>query len=226
MKTDAEVLTEVNRLIDEYHPKAGLDSLSKFLLSFAALRHPSVKMHMARVALIAHNAASNSNDLITPKPAFFGGLFHDIGKLVLPDYLFSGREINEEEYAQIKEHAVLGFEALKDHHFYTALCAGMHHAFGRLYNTVFTRAWYYWVVCGVDMPLADANELYEDPVGRKDIRVAGYAGNASPEKWVENVRSLAGIHEPCVCWYHVDSQEGLNMLVAKIREVVHRTTGM
>ena len=131
MKTDAEVLTEVNRLIDEYHPKAGLDSLSKFLLSFSALRHPSVKMHMARVALIAHNAASNSDDLITPKPAFFGGLFHDIGKLVLPDYLFSGREVNEEEYAQIKEHAVLGFEALKDHHFYTALCAGMHHAMGQ-----------------------------------------------------------------------------------------------
>ena len=95
-----------------------------------------------------------------------------------------------------------------------------YHAFGRLGEVVFTRAWYYWVVYSVGMPLISAKELYEDPVGRKDVRVAGHCGCPPPDKWLEHMKSLAGIYEPCVCTYHVDSQEGLNLLVAKIQEVM------
>jgi len=51
---------------------------------------------------------------------------------------------------------------------------------------VFWRAWYYWVVKG-PMPLAIAQELYEDPVGRADVRVNGFAGGIVPDakaaKW-------------------------------------------
>lgn len=37
---------------------------------------------------------------------------------------------------------------------------------------IFTRAWVYWVAEGL-MPVAIARELYDDPVGRTDIRVCG-----------------------------------------------------
>lgn len=63
-----------------------------------------------------------------PKAAFIGALMHDIAKLVLPYDLFEDRDITEEEYQEIKKHALEGFEILKDFHEFTALCAGLHHA--------------------------------------------------------------------------------------------------
>lgn len=49
----------------------------------------------------------------------------------------------------------------------------------------FHRAWYYWVVTG-EVPLNVARELYEDPNGIEDVRVAGNCGCPPPEKWVEH----------------------------------------
>ena len=55
---------------------------------------------------------------------------------------------------------------------------------GRLNGIEFRRAWYYWVADG-RVPLNVARRLYEDPIGRRDVRVAGYAGNTAPEgHWV------------------------------------------
>lgn len=51
---------------------------------------------------------------------------------------------------------------------------------GRLGGVEFTRAWRYWVADG-RVPLDIARCLYEHPVGRRDVRVRGYAGNAPPE---------------------------------------------
>jgi hypothetical protein len=48
----------------------------------------------------------------------------------------------------------------------------------------FTRLWTYWVVEGL-VPLSVAKELYADPVGRDDIRVAGHCGCPPPEAWAE-----------------------------------------
>lgn len=45
---------------------------------------------------------------------------------------------------------------------------------------VFRRAWYYWVVQG-QVPLDVALELYEDPVGRRDVRVNGDCTCPPPE---------------------------------------------
>ncbi len=50
---------------------------------------------------------------------------------------------------------------------------------GALGKFSFRRAWYYWMVNG-KVPLAMANELYEDPVGRTDIRVNGHCGCPAP----------------------------------------------
>lgn len=55
---------------------------------------------------------------------------------------------------------------------------------GKLGPFTFTRAWRYWVVEG-PMPLAVARELYADPIGVDDVRVAGHCGCPPPEPpWV------------------------------------------
>lgn len=55
---------------------------------------------------------------------------------------------------------------------------------GKLGPFEFRRAWYYWTVDG-PVPLDVARELYEDPVGKEDVRVAGHCGCPPPEHpWV------------------------------------------
>ncbi|MBI2065007.1 MAG: hypothetical protein HYT62_03085 [Candidatus Yanofskybacteria bacterium] len=53
---------------------------------------------------------------------------------------------------------------------------------GKLGQFQFHRAWYYWIVRG-NMPLPVAQELYDDPVGKTDIRVAGHCGCPPPIEW-------------------------------------------
>lgn len=56
---------------------------------------------------------------------------------------------------------------------------------GKLGAFTFRRAWYYWVACGA-VPLAIAEELYADPIGRKDVRVAGHCGCPPPADWADH----------------------------------------
>lgn len=56
---------------------------------------------------------------------------------------------------------------------------------GQLPDFQFHRAWYYWVVKG-KVPLNVAKELYDDPNGREDVRVAGHCGCPPPEEWAEH----------------------------------------
>lgn len=121
----------------------------------------------------------------------------------------------------------------------------------------FTRAWYYWVAEG-EVPLEIAKELWNNPIGKKDVRTAGFAGNTNPDgvwlkhydsdgielksfKELEDAKSwdayynsdFAGIlqekykfvYDPrteaarsVINLYHIDSQEGLNLFVSKLRE--------
>lgn len=53
---------------------------------------------------------------------------------------------------------------------------------GKLGPFTFTRAWTYWIVEGL-VPLAVAQELYDDPVGVTDIRVTGHCGCPSPAEY-------------------------------------------
>lgn len=56
---------------------------------------------------------------------------------------------------------------------------------GKLGPFTFQRAWYYWVAKG-PTPLDAARELFADPVGKTDVRVAGHCGCPPPEHpWVE-----------------------------------------
>ena len=56
---------------------------------------------------------------------------------------------------------------------------------GRLGGVKFHRAWYYWVAKG-KVPRDVARRLYADPIGQRDVRVAGHCGRPPPEPpWVE-----------------------------------------
>lgn len=54
---------------------------------------------------------------------------------------------------------------------------------GKLGSFTFRRAWYYWIVEG-NIPLSMARELYEDPVGKTDVRVSGHCMCPLPDEWV------------------------------------------
>lgn len=115
----------IKKKILDYNPKSGLAQTALFFLDLAAVNHNSTKDHIERVALLAEATAIKLKK--DAKAAFFAGLLHDIGKVVLPASLFDGHNISPEEYAQVKKHAQDGFQALKKLHMFTALCAGLHH---------------------------------------------------------------------------------------------------
>jgi putative nucleotidyltransferase with HDIG domain len=116
----------INDKIDAYKPKGGLDHTAKLFIALCSINHSGVKQHISRVGLLCEAVAIRLEK--DAKAAFFGGLLHDIGKLILPSDLFCDKDITAEEYERIKSHALSGFKALKDFHSFTALCAGLHHA--------------------------------------------------------------------------------------------------
>lgn len=75
----------------------------------------------------------------------------------------------------------------------------------------FERVWSYWVVNGpVSVELAW--ELYNDPRGRYDVRVAGHCGCPEPvDPWTTVVDGIDSVTE-----YHIDSQDGLNLFAEKV----------
>jgi len=82
---------------------------------------------------------------------------------------------------------------------------------GELGPFKFERRWYCWTITG-PVPLAAAREMYADPVGRRDVRVAGHRGCPPPEEWVEDFGQ-----GPVVTSYDVDSAAGLWLFVETIR---------
>ncbi len=121
-----KVSTKVERRIRNYSPQGGLDQTSLIFLKLSAVNHPHVKAHLERVALLADESAKVLKK--DNKAAFFGGLLHDVGKIILPYQLFDGHDIDTKEYVEVKTHALAGFEILRDLHLFSACCAGIHHA--------------------------------------------------------------------------------------------------
>lgn len=111
--------------LNSYDTKGNLAHTARFFLALCSINHSSTKDHMERVALKAEKVAKKLNK--DHKATFFAGLLHDVGKIVLPAELFDGRNITNEEYEQVKNHAINSFNALKDLHLFSALVAGMHH---------------------------------------------------------------------------------------------------
>jgi len=118
---------------------------------------------------------------------------------------------------------------------------------GSLGSVEFRRGWRYWIVyCAI--PLRVAKEIYDDPVGKEDVRVAGHAGGPSPEDWVtymtEDGARLIDVSElpegwkdnrslpkdcrvvdnpkeegrPVVTGYHIDSLVGLRFFADILRK--------
>lgn len=107
-----------------------------------------------------------------------------------------GRPLSDEDKSHMERHGLM-VEVIASHS-----------------SFIFTRAWYYWCVGGF-VPLAVAEEMYENPNGRKDIRAAGHCGCPPPSEQL--VR-----HKVCgmdvVGSYHIDTQEGLNYFVETLKK--------
>jgi putative nucleotidyltransferase with HDIG domain len=79
-------------------------------------RDPYTFEHSARVAAVSHELAEGMGlsavDLVVLRRA---GLLHDIGKIGVADTILGKQgPLNEEEWAAIRRHPVIGFEMLKD----------------------------------------------------------------------------------------------------------------
>lgn len=116
----------VLKKIDDYKPSGHLEETARLFLRISSIKHNNVKGHSERVALMSEATAKILR--MDAKAAFFAGLMHDFGKLVLPYSLFDDHDITLDEYAEIKSHALASYSMLKDRHLFTALCAGFHHS--------------------------------------------------------------------------------------------------
>lgn len=76
---------------------------------------------------------------------------------------------------------------------------------------IFKRAWYYWMISG-NVPLKIAKKLYENPIGKRDVRVYGHCGCPPPKKWTTRING-----KRCVTSYHIDSQLGLNLFAETVK---------
>lgn len=93
------------------------------------LHSEKVSSHCKRVGLLSKKTAEILGK--DKKAAFCAGMLHDFGKIFIRKELFSGEDITDQEYEEVKEHALKGYLSLKNRHLFTALCCGLHHAMGK-----------------------------------------------------------------------------------------------
>jgi putative nucleotidyltransferase with HDIG domain len=115
----------ITKKIFDYKPKNGLEYVATFFINISSIKHGNVTNHVERVSLLSEVVAEKLN--FDMKLAFFDGLLHDVGKIVLPSELFDDRVISQEEYDEIKKHTIYGSEILSNYLF-LRLCCGLHHA--------------------------------------------------------------------------------------------------
>jgi putative nucleotidyltransferase with HDIG domain len=125
MTIDSKIL----RKVSQYKPQKGLDVSARLFFYLSMLRHKLVKEHSQRVSLLAESVAKVLKK--DKKAAFFAGLLHDIGKLLLPHELFDGHDITDAEYEIVKQHAYWGYKILEKLHLFVAVCCGLHHGLYR-----------------------------------------------------------------------------------------------
>src|SRR5699024_2745430 len=94
--------------------KAYMDSI-EILRHTVEAKDPYTKGHSDRVAeysvLLGKKLNVSSDDLQILR---IGGLFHDIGKIGIPDsILLKEGKLTDEEYNKIKEHPLIGFNILE-----------------------------------------------------------------------------------------------------------------
>lgn len=84
---------------------------------------------------------------------------------------------------------------------------------GQLEQFTFVRAWRYWMVRG-HVPLVVARELYENLIGKTDVRVVGHCDCPPPEEYAVHLDG----GERFVTSYHIDSQAGLQLFADTLRK--------
>lgn len=76
----------------------------------------------------------------------------------------------------------------------------------------FVRSWNYWRVSGL-LPLNVAVELYDHPIGKRDILVIGDETCPHPTKWARVIQN--GTY---VDYYHINTLEALVLFVSALKE--------
>ena len=112
MKTIRQINEELHDKNDELE-KAYLDTIG-ILRQTVEAKDPYTRGHSDRVSeysvLIGKKLGLDENTLHILK---IGGLFHDIGKIGIPDsILLKESKLNDEEYSQIKNHPMIGVHIL------------------------------------------------------------------------------------------------------------------
>ncbi len=116
-----EQMNEIKRMNEELSDtyekleKAYLDSIETLRYTVEA-KDPYTRGHSDRVAeysvLIGEKLGLNETDIQTLR---IGGLFHDIGKIGIPDsILLKEAKLTDDEYSQIKNHPTIGAHILQN----------------------------------------------------------------------------------------------------------------
>jgi len=126
MVKNIEIPDDIAKLMAEYAPMGHLEHTTRLILKLFGVNHAKVKEHAENVARLAVMIGKEMKKDV--KAILYSALLHDLGKLLLHADLFSGRDISAEEYAEVKRHSVMAFQALGDEHMFVAMCAALHHA--------------------------------------------------------------------------------------------------
>ena len=94
-----------------------------------AYRH-SLRVCLLAARLAVHASAALGDGEVDQHLAFFGGAWHDIGKLDIPNSVLRAKRFGERERRAVERHTTTGYArvALAGHH-RVALVVGLHHAF-------------------------------------------------------------------------------------------------
>ena len=92
-------------------------------------RH-SLRVCLLAARLAAHASTALGDGDVDQHLAFFGGAWHDIGKLDVPNSVLRAKRFGERERRAVERHTTTGYAriALAGHH-RIALVVGLHHAF-------------------------------------------------------------------------------------------------
>ena len=116
---------DITKELDKSH----IDTI-EILRQTVEAKDPYTRGHSDRVSeyslLLGKKLALPKKDLITLR---IGGLFHDIGKIGVPDsILLKESKLTDDEYAQIKMHPIVGVQILgNSDFFYDCLPIILHH---------------------------------------------------------------------------------------------------
>ncbi len=101
-----------------------------YLLSFIKRYDNVTYWHVLRVGLYTYHVATKARlDSETVYLLTVAGILHDLGKIMVPAELISGKKITEEEFKIIKGHPVDGYKFLRIQYPVIAEYVGAHHCY-------------------------------------------------------------------------------------------------